>query len=116
MRRALLLGFVLLVSCNDLTPPDEVPVDGGIRGDGGMGDGGSTLQAAPMGGGFCCPIETPSCSCFRTGGWVATDDISKCDGICDGAPPYTRTVDSHGCEVVAIGGTNSCNPTPPPSP
>jgi hypothetical protein len=108
MWRGLRLGCALLVACQDPLPAEEEDVDGGVR-----RDAGSTLQPAPIGGGFCCPRnETPSCGCFKNGGWVEVDDPSRCSGICDLAPPYETKVDEHGCEFVAS--PNSClTPRPP---
>ena len=47
---------------------------------------------------FCCPIETPGCSCFGYGG--AANDGS-CPKICDaGGDNWSRTTDESGCPVL----------------
>ncbi len=60
-----------------------------------------THQLAPAdGGGFCCPIETPTCNCFGYGGWIATDS-SNCPKICDLGPQGAKElVDGHGCKYL----------------
>ncbi len=69
--------------------------------------GGSGLQPAPTGGGYCCPVESITCDCFRNGGWVAVDDLEQCPRLCDLAPPGSRlTPDEHGCPELT--GPTSC--------
>ncbi|MBI5536721.1 MAG: hypothetical protein HY898_28635 [Deltaproteobacteria bacterium] len=65
----------------------------------------SGLTPAPDGG-FCCPIEPPSCDCFGNGGWVANNDLKSCPHICDMAPPAETKTDSHGCSYLFS--LNSC--------
>ena len=105
MRRAvLLLCGVLLGACDD-ADTSEQELDAGV--DAGVDASvASQLPPAPTGGGFCCPVESPSCNAFKTGGWVAVDDPSRCLGVVDMAPPYERVVEEHGCEVIR--GPNSC--------
>lgn len=69
------------------------------------------LVPAPRGGGFCCPIASPTCDCFRTGGWILRE-TDMCPTTCDLAPVNTRiTTDEHGCQ--SLDGPESCL-TPPP--
>jgi hypothetical protein len=64
------------------------------------------LAPAPDANGFCCPIDPPTCNCFRYGGWLSTEDPSRCPKVCDMAPPGTTSLDAHGCNVFS--GPNSC--------
>jgi hypothetical protein len=94
----LVLAFV---ACLTITACDEHG-SGGPPPDGGHETG---LTAAP-GGGFCCPIDQPTCNCFRNGGWIA-HQTDTCGSVCDLAPTNaTREPDDHGCEVLT--GPNSC--------
>lgn len=64
------------------------------------------ITPAPIGGGFCCPIDPETCNCFRNGGWIENRD-DMCPSICDLAPVNTRiTTDEHGCE--SLSGPESC--------
>jgi hypothetical protein len=86
----------LAPACSDgggATSPDDASahVDGADA-------GASGLSAAPDGGGFCCPIEQPTCNCFRAGGWTASDDLRGCRSVCDMAPPAQYRIDDHGCQ------------------
>jgi hypothetical protein len=63
------------------------------------------LEAAPDGG-FCCPIDPPTCECFRPGGWTATDDPLRCPCVWDMAPPAEYGFDNHGCPVISS--SHSC--------
>ena len=61
------------------------------------------LTPAPIGGGYCCPIETIMCNCFHHGGWVPERDLEACPRICDmGAGGAYREPDAHGCQVQKI--------------
>jgi len=57
----------------------------------------------------CCPIATPSCGCFATGG------SGICSSLCD-APPvgWSRSTDENGCPIWEGGppGGSSCLPGP----
>ncbi|MBI4509062.1 MAG: hypothetical protein HY698_05475 [Deltaproteobacteria bacterium] len=94
----------LLASCTSETKenPDSGLTDARLTDTGGT-DSGLTPAA---GGGFCCPIETPTCNCFRNGGWVASDNPAQCPGICDLAPPAEVVIDEHGCKK--LWGQHSC--------
>jgi hypothetical protein len=92
--------MVVLAACGK---EQGEPADGGE----GLPDGAETgITPAPHGGGYCCPIDSGTCNCFRYGGWIekATD---LCPKICDLAPEETSiSMDQHGCAV--LGGPRSC--------
>src|SRR5687767_11647295 len=74
---------------------------------------GPVLGPAPIGFGFCCPVDQqPSCACFRNGGWLPTDSPELCrPAVCDLGPPYESHADDHGCTSwSAI--DNFCNDQP----
>lgn len=63
-------------------------------------------SAVPVGGGVCCPRDTPSCDCTALGGWAPSLDECNLQGICDAWPPdFTEGVDSHGCPYWSPGGS-----------
>jgi hypothetical protein len=111
MRFMASISVVFLFACSDDRGEADASVapDAVVRADATLVDTGpgSGLRPAPMGGGFCCPIETPSCNCFRNGGWAPEDDLNRCGGTCDLAPPMEIILESHGCEVLT--GPNACN-------
>lgn len=110
MRRAvLLLCCVLLGACDNAGPSEQEP-DAGVDA-GTDASVASRLPPAPMGGGFCCPVDpTPNCHALPAGGWVAVDDPSRCSHVADAAPPYQSSLDEHGCEVLSS--SNFCNVAP----
>lgn len=96
---AALIALAALAACEASGPP---PVDAA----------GTGLARAPIGGGYCCPIDPVTCNCFRNGGWTDLDDLESCPQICDLAPVETRiTPDEHGCDRLT--GPRSCLETSP---
>jgi hypothetical protein len=91
--------LVVLVGCGG---PNELPGDGGTTADGGR----AALEAAPKGGGFCCPIDSQSCSGMRLGGWTATGGVEQCIEVADVAPPFEERLDEHGCKYII--GAHTC--------
>lgn len=81
--RAVIVAALLLAACDGDAP--------GV-------DAAGTLPPAPIGGGFCCPIEGQTCDCHRNGGWTDVNDVATCPGICDQAPDTTTAPDLHGCD------------------
>ena len=104
MRRLLTVFlFVAIIGCAR-TDGGVDASDAGAAQESNLAGGG--LAVAPQGGGFCCPIENPTCECFKNGGWVARNDPALCLALCDLAPPLETTTEQHGCKYV--GGPNSC--------
>jgi hypothetical protein len=100
--KALFLAALLLGACGGSGSSADAALDD------------ASVLVPAEGGGFCCPIDEPTCNCFRNGGWVPVDDLYECPRICDMAPPATITLDEHGCEV--FWGPNSCLAPPDAGP
>lgn len=93
------LAFVAALGCSESR---DVSVDG------------STPVDGPDGAvGVCCPLETPSCNCFSTGGWAP--NLESCGGICDlGPTDYEIDEDAYGCEQYRfVGSPRGCCGCPP---
>jgi hypothetical protein len=106
-RRARLAALTLATLATLTTLATLATLAAACAGDDGSGPAESILPRAPIGDGFCCPIDQIECDCFRNGGWVAVDDLEQCRRICDLAPPETRIApDEHGCPVLT--GPISC--------
>ncbi len=109
IRTALVFAIGVLAACEG-GKGGRFP-DGG--GGGPLPDGREKgITPAPIGGGFCCPIEEVTCDCFRNGGWIQRE-TDMCPAICDLAPINTSiSVDEHGCQQLF--GPDSCLGPPPP--
>jgi hypothetical protein len=103
--RGLLAVVFILAACSDDA------VDAGAI-DAGQPDG-SGLAAAPIGGGYCCPIDMMTCNAYHIGGWAAHDDLDECLQIWDyGGGPIR--IDEHGCQYVeSSGGCGPADASPP---
>ncbi len=59
--------------------------------------------------GVCCPQDTPSCECIRTGGWAPS--LAACSTSCNVAN-WNPAWDSWGCPIFVDGGRSCTDPEP----
>ncbi|MFW5876258.1 MAG: hypothetical protein ACOCXM_05940 [Myxococcota bacterium] len=90
----------------------DAGADGAVDPDGAL-DGAAPVVGPDGTVGVCCPLETPGCNCFSTGGWAP--DLSSCPRLCDLPPQdYEIRDDPHGCgEYVFSGSPSGCCLCPP---
>lgn len=106
-----LVFAVLLGTLSTACAVDDTAPDGGHLRDAHALPPVPGLSFSPDGLGYCCPIESASCECVGSGGFVAESDVGRCPRICDANPLdwHGSTPDAHGCPNAVIAGTHCCN-------